>query len=141
MFQLYSKGCEYTIRALIHIGADRAKAFTAKEVCRKARIPESYTRKTFQALVRGGFLKSVTGPKGGYRLTLEPEEITVLSIIQAVEGEETFSQCVMGLARCNDRKPCPLHFVWTESKEKMVGELQSKTLKDLIAASASRRAA
>lgn len=117
---------------MVSLGLGEGRAYSARELCRKARIPESYSRKTFQALVREGFLKSGTGPGGGYTLIGAPEDISVLSIIEAVEGKDSFDQCVMGMARCNDKKPCPLHFTWTASKIKLVADLKEKTLRDLI---------
>lgn len=132
MFRLYSKGCEYILKALVCLGMSGSKAYSAKEICRKARIPEAYTRKAFQALVRGGLLKSGTGPGGGYTLADSPENISVLRIIEEVEGKESFNQCIMGLPRCGDNKPCPLHSTWTDSKLKLIDDLKKKTLRDLI---------
>lgn len=140
MFKLYSTGCKYTLKALIFMGQERGRPLSAKEICRKAHISEAYTRKTFQALVRGGFLKSGTGPGGGYTLAGDPEKISVLSIIEAVDGKERRNECVMGLPRCNEKNPCPLHFTWVDSKEKLYKDLQKKTLKDLIAASRKKKA-
>lgn len=139
MFQLYSRGCEYTLQALIVMGADSDRAYTAREICQAAGIPESYTRKTFQALVRGGFLNSLKGPGGGYRLVNRPEEISVLSVIEAVEGKENFAGCVMGLGSCNNINPCPLHFTWIEVKEKLLLTLEGKSLSDLIETRGSKK--
>lgn len=132
MFCLYSKGCEYAIRALAEISDDAsAEKFRAKDICRKAGIPEPYARKTFQALVQSGFLKAVTGPGGGYSLARDPKITTVMDVVDAVEGKNNYSQCMMGLAACNDQKPCSLHFVWLKLKGQMIDALRSRTLSDL----------
>ena len=133
MFKLYSKGCEYAVRALVCFteeGNERAR-FQAAEICKQAKIPEAYTRKVFQALVQGGFLTAHRGPGGGYSLTRPTDEITILDVIFAVDGEDTFSQCVMGLPGCGGDKPCPLHFIWADAKERMLHQLRNCTLQEI----------
>jgi Rrf2 family protein len=133
MFNLYSKGCEYTFRALMHVvRGDGVERFQATDVCRKAGIPESFTRKIFQSLVQGGLLKAVRGPGGGYVLTEHPADISLLRIIRAVDGEDTFDRCIMGLPHCGGKRPCPLHEVWAEAKERLLERLEAKTLQDLL---------
>ena len=133
MFRLYSKGCEYAIRALMHAAPhDSGERFLASEVCRKAGIPEAFARKTLQALVRGGFLEAVRGPGGGYVFVEHPKEISILKIIKAVDGETTFGRCILGLPECDKEDPCPLHETWAKAKEELLTQLETKTLQDLI---------
>ncbi|GMV91703.1 MAG: hypothetical protein AMXMBFR82_14810 [Candidatus Hydrogenedentota bacterium] len=139
MFTLYSKGCEYTFRALVHAATgDGNGRFQAKDVCQKAGIPEPYTRKVFQALVQGGLLKAVRGPGGGYVLAEDPSEISLLRVIRAVDGEDTFDACVMGLPQCDGKHPCPLHEVWSGAKERLLERLEKNTLQDLLDAATAK---
>lgn len=139
MFRLYSKGCEYAIRALIHMAPDGdITRFQAKKVCEKAGIPESFTRKIFQSLVNGGFLHAVRGPGGGYALTQAPEDITLFEVILAVDGPDTFSGCILGLKQCDADQPCPLHQTWSEGKKNLLETLESKTLADMIVTTRER---
>ena len=133
MFRLYSKGCEYALRALAHLNPDDVgERFQAKQVCDAADIPESFTRKVFQSLVQGGFLTAVRGPGGGYVLTRAPEDISIPRVIHAVDGQETFSACILGLDQCNSRKPCPLHHTWAEVKRELIEKLESVSLLDVM---------
>lgn len=133
MFRLYSKGCEYALRALMCVVPnEEARRFQAADVCRQVEIPEPYTRKVFQALTKGGFLKAVRDPGGGYELTRDPSGISILEVIRAVDGEETFDHCIMGLPECGSEAPCPLHEVWAAAKERLLGQLASRTLQDLV---------
>lgn len=141
MFRLYSKSCEYAIRALLHsVPTLQHPYFTARQVCRKAKIPEPFTRKTLQELVQKGFLKAATGPGGGYALTRPPKEVTILSIIRAVDGPAVYEECVMGLPQCDDARPCPMHDTWKATRSHMLGGLRSKTLQDLINTHSARLA-
>lgn len=132
MFSLYSKGCEYAILALAEINDEKiGQKFRAADVCRKVGIPEAYARKTFQSLVRIGFLKATPGPGGGYALVRDPGKTTVLHIIEAVEGKDYFKSCVLGFSSCNEKLPCALHHLWVGLKNKMLKELGSRTLAEL----------
>ncbi|MCL4691841.1 MAG: Rrf2 family transcriptional regulator [Candidatus Hydrogenedentes bacterium] len=139
MFTLYSKGCEYTFRALVHAATEDGKGrFQAKDVCEKAGIPEPYTRKVFQSLVQGGLLIAARGPGGGYVLAEKPSDISLLRVIRAVDGEETFDACVMGLPQCDGKHPCPLHEVWAGAKERLLERLEKNTLQDLLDAAKTK---
>lgn len=133
MFRLYSKACEYAIRAFLCLAGERKEInLTARDVCRKAGIPEAYTRKVFQSLVRGKYLGAVPGNGGGYRLLRKPDKVSILEIIQAVDGKDTFEHCIMGVSRCSCRRPCVLHGAWETSKKRLLNELESRHLGDLV---------
>ncbi|PCJ64242.1 MAG: transcriptional regulator [Candidatus Hydrogenedentota bacterium] len=141
MFRLYSKGCEYAIRALIHMApTDDKQRFQAKEICKKADIPESFTRKIFQDLVSGGLLDAIPGPGGGYSIVKDVKEISLLEVIETVDGKNTFSGCILGLSECNAIKPCPLHHAWALAKEELLGQLAGQTLQDLVDTTRNRNA-
>lgn len=140
MFKLYSKGCQYALRALTFVSAEEGQErFQAREICEKADIPEFFTRKVFQALVQGGFLQAHRGPGGGYSLTRHPRDITLLEVIQAVEGDDTFNQCILGFSECSGKNPCPLHGIWRESKETLLANLSNTTLEELTSAAMQRK--
>ncbi len=131
VFQLYSKGCEYAIKALVQM-RDPIQNYSAREICKRAHIPESFSRKVFQSLVRGNFLEAITGPGGGYRLCTHPEKISILDIVRAVDGQRAFDHCVMGLSKCGEKSPCLLHYSWLKAKASLISQLESKKLQDLI---------
>lgn len=140
MFKLYSKGCQYALRALTFVVAETDKTrFQAKDICEKAEIPESFTRKVFQSLVQGGFLDAHRGPGGGYSLKRAPSEITLLEVIQAVEGEDTFEHCVLGFSECGFSQPCPLHHVWIDSRKSLLEHLSNTTLDQLTTLTLKRK--
>ncbi len=109
-----------------------AKPFRAGEICEKAGIPEFFTRKTLQALVRARFLKAVTGPGGGYNLLKKPSEIPVLDVVHAVDGDSAYSQCVMSFKECDCDRPCALHSSWAKTKKQLLAELERLSVQDLI---------
>ncbi|MBW7865071.1 MAG: Rrf2 family transcriptional regulator [Candidatus Hydrogenedentes bacterium] len=111
----------------------------ARSVCKQAGIPEAYSRKVFQSLVQGGFLRAVLGPGGGYELMRDPAEITLLEVIRAVDGEDTFGECILGFALCGGDKPCPFHELWGNARSELLERLGAQTMATLAAAQASRQ--
>lgn len=133
MFRLYSKGCEYAIRAILDIAAHGRQGHVAiMDVCRRTHVPEASTRKMMQTLVQQRLLRSIPGPHGGYQLSRAPERISVLDIIQAIDGAKVFHACVLGLPACHDRAPCALHTTWKQTRRSLLPGLERLTFADLI---------
>lgn len=140
MFKLYSKGCQHALWALSYAHIEREGArFQPKDVCRRTGIPEPFTRKILQALVQGGFLNAHRGPGGGYSLARNAEEISLLDVIKAVEGKDTFDNCVMGLPECGGKNPCPIHLMWAEAKTTLLKDLDAKSLADIAVVALKQR--
>ncbi len=135
MFRLYSKNCSYALKALSALPLDAINgSFTATWLCQKADVPESFTRKALQTLSQAGYLRTVTGPKGGYTFIKHPKDISILELIKVLEGEDVYDECILGLHTCNDDMPCPMHHTWKGMKARMQKTLGNKTLAHLIKA-------
>jgi Rrf2 family transcriptional regulator, iron-sulfur cluster assembly transcription factor len=78
------------------------------EVSREGRIPKSFLAKIFQNLARAGLVHSNRGTGGGFALSREPSQITVLQIIEAIEGRIAFQRCLQGGTDCRHVGGCPL---------------------------------
>lgn len=132
MIRIFSKGCEYALRVLTkpELSEDTGR-FSIKKICKKIKIPESYTRKIFQALVRKGILTAAQGPGGGYCLKKSPGDISVLSVIEAVDGKNALQNCVMGFKECSNGRPCAVHHLWGPVRAQIASELEIVTLEHL----------
>ncbi|VAX35382.1 hypothetical protein MNBD_UNCLBAC01-1403 [hydrothermal vent metagenome] len=131
--RLYSKASEYAITALTNISINSLDDhFTIKGLCEKTHVRASYARKAFQSLSQGGILKAVTGPGGGYRFNKSPEKITLLEVIQCIDGNDAFDKCVLGPSFCNDNQGCPMHETWKPIKKKVLTSFKKVTLDQLI---------
>ncbi len=133
MLQIYSKGCEYVIRALARMDQNDCKeGFSVDVVCKRARVPLWFTRKIFQTLARRGVLVATHGPGGGYRFKKDPNRISLLSMIKAVDGENVFQKCILGQSKCNDQNSCSVHATWGKVRTELISELRSTTIKQLM---------
>lgn len=136
MFRLYSKGCEYAIRGLMHLHNEQDSIVGIEEISARAQIPEHFTRKMFQVLARNGILSATSGPNGGYRLARSPEKVSLLEIIEIIDGAESFDACVLGLPVCDDRSPCALHNAWSKAKKSLLPDFRGTSIADLFNSSA-----
>ncbi|MGQ1945969.1 RrF2 family transcriptional regulator [Geofilum sp. OHC36d9] len=108
---MLSKAAEYAIRSLVYIAISNRDGHRPgyREIAKEIEAPEQFTAKVLQGLVRNDFIKSVRGRGGGFFFAAESKPLTLLAVINQVEGYELFTRCGIGLSRCSDEAPCPIH--------------------------------
>ncbi len=133
---------EYAIRAMLHLASLRfGTVAQISEISRQWEIPENFLRKISAQLSNAGLVASQRGLGGGITLARPAEVITLLDIIEAVEGKISLNKCLMCDAFCPRDSWCAVHLVWGEAQDKLKEVLTSKSLAQLAAQSADRRAA
>jgi Rrf2 family protein len=137
---IHSSACEYAIRALTYMaGFESGTRLLARNVAAHERVPGPFLGKIFQTLVRADLLASNKGPGGGFWLAREPARITLFDIYRAIDGTTYLDGCAVGLARCSDETPCPLHERWKPVRERIRNYLQTTTLADMAEATKKKR--
>lgn len=135
---LLSKRCVYGLRAVLYVVArqEGRDYVPIGEIAEALGASFHFLTKILQDLTEQGLMLSSRGPAGGVMLTRSAREITVLELIESLDGPELFSECVLGLGGCGERKPCPLHASWAAQRKALrtlfahatLGELGHKTL-------------
>ena len=128
---IYSQASEYGFRALTHLALHPGSAVRAHTIAEALATPPHFLAKILQKLARNGLLKSYRGPTGGFVLAKAPEDITLLDIVDALEGISSYERCAVGLAECSDEMPCPMHDSWRGLREQVMEYLRSRTVADL----------
>ncbi len=129
---LYSNAAEYAIRALTQLALSQAgQPSPVKELAQREGIPQHFLGKVFQTLARAGILSSMRGPHGGFALARPASSITLYEVVQLIDGTDALERCVIGLAGCDDRHPCPHHHRWKPVRDQIKQYLQGTTLADL----------
>lgn len=132
---LYSRPCEYALRALTYLSShNQGELSRVHEIAASEDLPAPFLAKLLQQLARTGILTSVKGPKGGFGLARRPEDITLIEVVSAVDGTDSFNRCAVGLSECSDTSPCPLHDTWKPLRTKITDYLSEQTLADLATA-------
>jgi Rrf2 family protein len=139
---IYSRSAEYAIRAFVHLAAvDHGKYAMVKNIAEQADIPSHFLAKILQQLARKGFLRSSKGPTGGFALRMPADEITMLQIVDAVDGLSDFHRCPAGMAECNDQMPCGMHDSWKGLRGRIIEYLEQTTIAALAEALDQKRRA
>lgn len=108
---MFSKSCEYAIRAALHImvhGGEEHKV-NIGEVSDAIGTPRHFTAKLLQCLTRKDIICSVKGPGGGFYFNGDEPDIPLMRIVEAIDGKDIFNGCALGLDKCSEDHPCPLH--------------------------------
>jgi Rrf2 family protein len=108
---MFSKTCEYAIRAVIFI-AQKSKdggKVGIKEIAKGIDSPEHFIAKILQDLGRQGLVQSMKGPHGGFFLDKNNLRYSLADVVKAIDGDRLFSGCGLGLKMCSEKMPCPIH--------------------------------
>jgi Rrf2 family iron-sulfur cluster assembly transcriptional regulator len=84
-------------------------------------------------LVKAGWVRSDPGPAGGYSLVVSPAEVSVLEIVEAIDGPTDTGRCVVADMPCGLERPCALHGAWAGARDQLVASLGAVTVADVAA--------
>jgi Rrf2 family protein len=138
---IFSSATEYAIRGLSELaGRNSDSPVMLDDLVAGTGLPRDFVAKIFQKLVRAGILRSAKGRGGGFALARPQHEVTLLDIVQAVEGPQLLDACVVGLEKCNDTMPCAQHDLYKPIRQRLKDYLTTTTLADLAASLRSKLA-
>ncbi len=124
---MFSKACEYGIRAMMYIAqkSKEGERVGIKEISKGIDSPEPFMAKILQDLSRKGLVQSVKGPHGGFYMDAKSGKISLAEIVTAIDGDQLFTGCGLGLKACNEKKPCPIHYEFKAIRTKLKSVLES----------------
>jgi Rrf2 family protein len=131
---LFSKACEYGIRATIYIATQSLQnnRVSLVEIATEIDSPQSFTAKILQKLARDKVITSVKGQMGGYEIKKEDmAKITLGHIVMAIDGGDIYTVCGLGLKKCSEKHPCPVHANFKVIREKVRKTLDNTNLEML----------
>jgi Rrf2 family protein len=140
-----SEGVEWSLHCawlLSHVRP--GEALSSRRMAEFYGLPSAYLSKLLKSLVRAGILDATTGPRGGFRLARPPGDITVLDILEAVEGRGPLFQCMeirqRGPAPASEascRRPCGIAKAMHDAEQAWRGQLAGTTVADLASQASS----
>ena len=131
---MFSKATEYALRATIHIAKNSSeeKKLGIEEIAKSIDSPKSFTAKILQLLAKDNkIISSVRGPNGGFFITEKAKKLPVRAILVAMGESEVLDKCVLGLNKCSETKPCPMHLKYKVIKVQIIKLFESKTIQHL----------
>ncbi|MHC5202699.1 RrF2 family transcriptional regulator [Myroides sp. LJL119] len=131
---MFSKGCEYAIRALIFISENSldGKRVGLKNIAEQIDAPAAFTGKILQNFSKHGIIDSVKGVGGGYEIRQEKmKQVKLAQVVSIMDGDAIFTGCALGLKECNALKPCPVHDKFKNIRGLLRDMLETTTLYEL----------
>lgn len=130
---MFSKSCKYAIRAVLYLAvhSDYGKKLGVKEISEALEVPKPFLAKILQQLSRHNLISSTKGPNGGFYLSQTDRKANLLRVVEAIDGPETFTSCILGLPVCSSVNPCPLHSKAFIFREGLLELIEKNTIAEM----------
>jgi len=132
---MFSNTTKYAIRAVIYLALnskDNAK-IGIKQISKELGIPTPFLGKILQSLAKHKLLSSTKGPHGGFGLSKKAHEISIMDIIEVIDGLDNFNMCVLGLPTCTENEShCPIHKNYAGIREQLKTLFQTENIGELV---------
>ncbi len=133
--EIIRRNTDYALRALVHLAqSKRREIIFVRTIAQEQNVSEDYLRKILQTLAEVGLVQSHRGPKGGFSIAKAPEAITVLEVMEALQGPVVVNRCFLGNDSCSNFDVCQLKDRLTGVQKGLLDFLDSVTIAHLLAA-------
>ena len=123
----------YGTRMMLDLAAHHDQGPTPlREIAKRQDLSVKYLEQLIIPLKAAGYIRSVRGARGGYTLARKPDKISVGQIIKVLEGGLSLVDCVEDPKLCEREKNCPTRDIWLRMSERLMEELSSLTLRDVL---------
>ena len=135
---MLSNSCRYGIRAVIYLASQPVpyKKIGIKQISKDLNLPTPFLGKILQLLAKQKILSSTKGPNGGFSLLKDPQKITLLDIVNTIDGSDIFTNCIMHNGSCESvekiKNRCPLHDDYDKIRINLITLFSSRTIYDLV---------
>ena len=136
-----TKRSDYAIRAMLALTMAKSGLLSSRKIAEEMKIPPRFLPQIMGDLTRAGLVAAHPGRAGGYKLAKSASTVTLLTVIEAVEGDPHRQICVMRGTACGADGECGVHDVFYAAESAILERLQSATLQGIIDAYEAKQAA
>jgi Rrf2 family protein len=124
---------EYGVRCILYLSSKGVGVLCKRrQIADTMDIPDQFLGKIAQQLARAGYIEIVQGAKGGLKLVVAPEKLTLLDVVESVIGEIFLNDCILRPDSCNRSNSCAAHRVWYKARNQLRDTLREATFADLL---------
>jgi len=124
---------EYGVRCVLYLAKQQnGRIVSRSEIAQAMEIPVQFLGKIAQQLAHKGIIEIIQGSRGGCRLVVQAKDVALLDVIEAVEGEIFFNDCLIRPGDCNRSPTCSVHQVWQKARKQFRDTLRKATFSELI---------
>jgi Rrf2 family protein len=128
---MITRKTDYAIRCVLHLAASQKEVVMVNEIARERDIPKSFLAKILQNLAKAGIVQSSRGLKGGFRLARKAEAISLLDVVESIEGPVSMNICAVDKKKCIQGSTCSVHPVWVDIRADVENRLKGVSFEDL----------
>ena len=129
-----TRQADYATRAILHLARNRnGKHIATSQVAKEQNIPYAFLAKIISQLFIAGLLHTSRGARGGISLARDPKQITLLQVIEAIDGPIQLNVCVERQDVCAFEENCPIKTVWCDAQNELIKKLRNTNFAELIA--------
>lgn len=129
-----TRQADYALRAMLFLSRlDPTKRAATNQIAESQKIPPSFLAKIISQLSIAGLIHTSRGARGGVSLSRPAGEISVLEVVEAIDGPIALNECTLDKEACVFGEKCPIHDVWCESQSELVSRLRTTTFASFVA--------
>lgn len=113
---------------MIYLAASDNVRTSAREIAKETGLSVNYLRQVLGLLVRKHLIASSPSPTGGYELARPAADITILDIVEGLEGPLTPDECILRGGPCHWKEACPMHPVWSAAVSDLISRFAGTSL-------------
>lgn len=123
-----TRQADYAVRAVQYLAKmDEGSRAATSTIAREKHIPPSFLAKIVSQLSVAGVVQTSRGARGGVSLARDPEKITLLEVVEAIDGPITLNECVDDPSACKFGSDCAMRPVWCDAQADLVERLQGRS--------------
>ena len=128
-----TKRTDYAIRAVMCLAqCEPGAPVPARRIAAEMAIPPRFVPHVLADLVRAGLVEGTTGKHGGYRVVRDLGGLSLLELVEAVEGVADDDDCALDTERCDPGRPCQIHHALSGARKAFVGVLADTSVADIV---------
>jgi Rrf2 family protein len=128
-----TRQADYALRAMLYLARlEPSQRAATSQIAEEQHIPPSFLAKIISQLSIAGLIHTSRGARGGVSMARSPEEITILEVVEAIDGPISLNECTHSTASCQFGESCPLRPLWCETQAELVNRLRSTTFAQFL---------
>jgi Rrf2 family protein len=128
-----TKQADYALRAILYLSQiDGDQRASTSQIAEEQSIPPSFLAKIISQLSIAGLIHTSRGARGGVSLAKAPENISVLEVVEAIDGPIALNECTLHSDGCPFGTDCPLHSLWCEAQKDLIKRLQGTNFREIL---------
>ncbi len=129
---LVTRETDYAVRCVLYLAREKGLVANVTEIAQAMHIPKTFLAKILQRLIRKGIVLSQRGMHGGFTLVKKPIDISLLDIMEAIQGPAGINVCAVDSKKCQRSSSCAVHPVWVDIRKEVERRLKKETIDKLL---------